>query len=171
MLRWVGCDHAALLDGGLKAWIDEESAISTEPASRPARRLTPSPRPELIADRDEVLAAIDDSHVWLIDTLPEAYYRGETTLYHRPGHIPGASNICSLDLLDESGHFRPQNELADMHQGDTDDRTITYCGGGIMASANAFIMSRLGYNNVAVYTASLQEWATDPSNPMVVYTE
>ncbi len=60
MLRWVGFDRAALLDGGLGAWTAEGRPLSTEPATRPAKRLTPAPRPELIADRDEVLAAIDD---------------------------------------------------------------------------------------------------------------
>jgi thiosulfate/3-mercaptopyruvate sulfurtransferase len=50
-------------------------------------------------------------------------------------------------------------------------RIITYCGGGIAASANAFIMTRLGFTNVAVYTDSLQVWAADPANPMVVDAE
>jgi thiosulfate/3-mercaptopyruvate sulfurtransferase len=170
MLRWVGFDRAALLDGGLKVWSAEGRPLSTESAIRPVKRLTPAPRPGLIADRHEVLAAIDDSAVSLIDTLPEAFYRGEQTLYARPGHIPGASNICAADLLDESGRYRPQDELAAMHDGDRDARTITYCGGGIMASSSAFVMTRLGFTDVAVYTASLQEWAADPTNPLVIDT-
>ena len=55
-----------------------------------------------------------------------------------------------------------------MHDSDRNARSITYCGGGIAASSNAFIMTRLGFTDVAVYTASLQEWAADPANPMVV---
>ena len=47
-------------------------------------------------------------------------------------------------------------------------RVITYCGGGIAASANAFVMPRLGFTDVAVYMASLQEWAADPANPLEV---
>lgn len=168
MLRWVGFDRTALLDGGLKTWTAESRPLSTEPASRPAKHLTPAPRPELIADQDEVLASIDDDTVCLIDTLPEAFYRGEETLYARPGHIPGASNICGLDLLDASGRYRSDDELATLHHGDRNARTITYCGGGILASSNAFVMTRLGFANVAVYAASLQEWAADPANPMVV---
>lgn len=170
MLRWVGFDRAALLDGGLKAWIAEGRPLSTDPVNLPAKHLSPRPRSELIADRDEVLTAIDDEGVNIIDTLPEAFYRGEATLYARPGHIPGASNTCGLDLLDETGRFRSGDQLAAIVGGDRNVRTITYCGGGIMASANAFIMTRLGFTDVAVYTASLQEWAANPENPMVVET-
>jgi len=170
MLRWVGFDRAAVLDGGLGAWTGEERPLSTEPADQPAKQLTPSLRPELIADRDEVLAAIDDSTVSLIDVLPESHYRGEMTMYPRPGHIPGASNVPSMNLLGESGRYRPHDELAAMFDGDRDARVITYCGGGIAASSNAFIMTRLGFTDVAVYTASLQEWAADPANPLVVDT-
>ncbi len=170
MLRWVGFDRAALLDGGLKVWTDEGRPLSTEPATRAARHLTPAPRPQLIADRDEVLASIDDGAVSIVDTMPEEYYRGEKSLYQRPGHIPGASNANALNLSDESGRYRPDEELADLIEGDRNARTITYCGGGIMASSSAFVMTRLGFTNVAVYTASLQEWAADPACPMVVDT-
>jgi thiosulfate/3-mercaptopyruvate sulfurtransferase len=168
MLRWAGFDRAALLNGGLNAWTAEGRPLSTEPVERPAKQLTPAPRPELIADRNEVLAGIQNGGVNLIDALPEAFYRGEQSLYARPGHIPGAINICGLDLLDEAGRYRPDEELAALHRGDRNARTITYCGGGILASSNAFIMTRLGFTDVAVYTASLQEWAADPVNPMVV---
>jgi thiosulfate/3-mercaptopyruvate sulfurtransferase len=168
MLRWVGFDRAAILDGGLQAWTSEERPVSTAPVARPAKKLTPSLRPELIADRDEVLAGISNESVCLIDTFPEEHYRGEQSMYARPGHIPTAANIYALALFDESGHFRSHDELATMHQGDRSARTITYCGGGIMASASAFAMTRLGFKDVAVYTASLQEWAADPANPMVI---
>jgi thiosulfate/3-mercaptopyruvate sulfurtransferase len=168
MLRWVGFDRAALLDGGLGAWTAEERPLSIEPVSRQARQLTVAPRPELIAGRDEVLAAIDNEAVWLIDALPEESYRGEMTLYDRPGHIPGATNIPAFALLDESGRYRPHDELDAMHDRNRDTRAITYCGGGISASSNAFIMTRLGFTDVAVYTASLQEWAADPALPLVV---
>jgi thiosulfate/3-mercaptopyruvate sulfurtransferase len=168
MLRWVGFDRAALLDGGLGAWTAEDRPLSTEPADRPAKKLTPAPRPELIADRDEVFAAIEDNAVHLIDALPEASFRGEMAMYGRPGHIPTASNKPFTALIDESGRYRPHDELAALFDGDRNARTIAYCGGGIAASSTAFVMTRLGFTDVAVYTASLQEWATDPANPMEV---
>ncbi len=168
MLRWVGFDRAAILDGGLGVWTTEGRSLSTDPATPPARNLTPAPRPELIADRDEVFAAIDDGTVALLDAMPEAHYRGEMALYARPGHVPGASNLSSFELVDESGRYRPREELVAMVDGDRDARTITYCGIGAMASSAAFVMARLGFTDVAVYAASLQEWAADPANPLSV---
>jgi len=167
MLRWVGFDNAALLDGGLKAWTEEGRDLSSDPANRPAKPLTAAVRPELIADRDDVLAAIADDDVHLIDSLPEAAYQGQMSMYARDGHIESALNIPVLHLTDRSGRFKSMDELAALHPVDRSQRYITYCGGGIAASGNAFVMARLGFKNVAVYTASLQEWAADPANPMV----
>lgn len=168
MLRWVGFDRAALLNGGLVAWELEDRPLSTEPVERPARTLTPALRSGLIADRDEVLAAIDDPAVTLVDTLMPEHYRGEWSLYSRPGHIPGASNVSALTLFDEKGRFRTDDELSALLGRDRNTRHITYCGGGIAASANAFAMTRVGFTDVAVYAASLEEWTADPENPLVV---
>ena len=166
MLRWIGFERAALLDGGLAAWTAAGYALSTEPPRQAAGKLSLSLRPELIADRDEVLESLEDQDVRLIDSMPEAHFRGEIAMYDRPGHIPGASNIPTMLLMDETGRFRPQDELEMLFDGDANDRTITYCGGGVAASANAFILHRLGFTNVAVYAASLDEWAADAANPM-----
>lgn len=168
MLKWIGFDRAAILDGGLKAWKAEERALSTEPASRPAGRLSVSLRPQLIADRDEVRAAVGDPRVTLVDALPEASYRGDFTLYGRPGHIPGAINLPAGQLIDETGRYLADDQLAALERTDPSGRVITYCGGGIAASSTAFVLTRLGYENVAVYAASLQEWVADPENPLEV---
>lgn len=167
MLRWVGFDRAAVLDGGLDAWLAASHAVSDQPATHSARSLTSSPRPALIADRDEVLAAIDDDGVLLVDTLPEQHFRGEMALYERPGHIPGAINVPAFELLDEAGRVCDNDDVASAHGGNTADRIITYCGGGIAASLNALALTRAGYTDVAVYTASLQEWTADPDLPLV----
>ncbi len=171
MLRWIGFDRAALLDGGLNAWTAGGRPLSTEPASRPAGQLTVNHRPELFADRDEVLASIEDDAVTLIDSLPPTYFRGETTMYDRPGHIPGAVNIPVFTALDETGRYRSLDELATLFEGERDGRAINYCGGGIAASSNAFVMTRLGFTNVAVYDASLQEWTADPDLPLEIDLE
>lgn len=166
MLRWVGFDHAAILDGGLSAWTAAGNALSLEPVTRAVNTLTPRPRPELIAHHDEVLAGINNESVILVDTLPEPFYRGEMSIYPRAGHIPGAVNIDGLSLLDKRGYLLSHDQLSEMHRFDPNARIITYCGGGIVASTDAFVLTRLGFNNVAVYMASLEEWTADPANPM-----
>jgi len=168
MLRWVGFDRAAILDGGLGAWKAAGQDLSTEPANRPPQTLTLKLRPELIADRDEVFAAISDDAVVLVDAMPAPHYLGQMAMYGRPGHIPTAVNVSAMGLLDETGRYRPLDELAAMFGADHRKRMITYCGGGIAASSDAFVLDRLGYKDVAVYIGSLGEWAADPDNPMVV---
>ena len=131
-----------------------------------AGTLTVRLRPELIADQDEVRAAIGDAAVHLIDSMPEQHYRGEWAMYDRPGHITGASNVPTTVLFDEAGKFRSHAELDALFESDRATRSITYCGGGIAAAADAFVMTRLGFTDVAIYAASLQEWAANPENPM-----
>lgn len=167
MLRWVGFDRAAVLDGGLKAWTAEERPLSTEPVEPQEKRLACHPRPELIADRDEVFAGIEADDVVLVDTMPAPHFTGAMALYDRPGHIPGARNISAMALLDEAGRYRPTAELAAMCDFDRGARVVTYCGSGIAASSAALVLTRLGFTDVAVYIASLQEWAADPELPLV----
>ncbi len=171
MLRWAGFDQVALLDGGLTAWKNEDRPLSTEPTTRVEQQFVAHVRPEVLADRDEVLAATENSDISIVDALPAAHYQGQFSMYARPGHILSATNMPSSDLMDEIGHYRSFDELDMMHDGDRDARAITYCGGGVAASSVAFTMHRLGFNDVAVYMPSLQEWAADPANPMVVSGE
>jgi len=171
MLRWIGFDRAALLNGGLAAWTEVGGNLSTEPVERAPRSLTVNLRPELIADQEEVRGAIGNDAIRLIDALPAIHFRGEWTMYDQPGHIPGAINAPVSSLFDDAGRFRSINELTALFGNGKDKRTITYCGGGIAASADAFVLSRLGFKNVAIYAASLQEWTANPENPMEVDLE
>lgn len=171
MLRWIGFDRAALLDGGLNAWTVSGGELSTKPVLRTARTLTVNLRPELIADQEEVRASIDNDAVNLVDALPEIHYRGEWTMYNQPGHIPDAVNVPVTSLFDETGHFLTNIELSGHFAGDREARTITYCGGGIAAAADAFVLTRLGFTDVAIYSASLEEWTANLDNPMEVDLE
>ena len=171
MLRWVGFDRAALLDGGLDAWTAAGGELSTEPVLRASRTLTVNLRPELIADQEEVRASIGNDAVNLVDALPEVHYRGEWTMYGEPGHIPDAINVPVNSLFDETGHFHSDEKLSELLVGDQGGRTITYCGGGIAASADAFVLTRLGFTDVAIYAASLEEWTANPDNPMEIDLE
>jgi len=168
MLRWIGFDNAAILDGGLAAWKEAGESLSSETTDPLQRSLSVELRPGLIVDRQEVLASIDDESIALIDALPPEHYRGEFTLYDRPGHIAGAANVPVFSVLDDTGRFKSPVELKKLFEQPAKARNIHYCGGGIAASGTAFAMMRAGYDDVAVYTNSLQEWSKDPANPMEV---
>ena len=45
-------------------------------------------------------------------------------------------------------------------------RSIVYCGGGIAATLDAFLLYQLGHENVSVYDNSMSEWATDTTLPI-----
>jgi len=164
MLRWIGHDQAAVLDGGLNAWVSAGFPLSTDTPNSAKEVLSVDLRPNIIAERDEVFAAINDDNVVLIDAMPAEHYRGDMVMYGRAGHIPSAINIPTV--LTEDGHFLADDVLEGKHSMDRDTRVITYCGGGISASANAFAMHRLGFTDIAVYMNSLDEWAADPENPL-----
>ena len=76
-----------------------------------------------------------------------------------------------MSLFDETGDMRTDDELAALLGDEKDKRTITYCGGGIAASAEAFALTRLGFKDVAIYAASLEEWTANAENPMEINLE
>ena len=130
MLRWVGFDNAALLDGGLKAWKAEGRPTETGPANpspAPAGSMTISPRPSLIADKADVMAAMADGATCLIDSLPAPVFNGDVQPYARPGHIPGAINIPATSMVDsETGRFQPVEQIRAMLPDRPEARTVAY---------------------------------------------
>lgn len=170
MLRAFGFDHAAVLDGGWKKWTAEGRAVGTDAGAAPARPFTPRPRPALIADRAAVLAGIDDGATCVLNALTEEQHRGSVSTYARPGRIAGSANVPARDLVDPATHaYLPADVLRQKFAaaGALDARrVITYCGAGIAASSDAFVLALLGREDVALYDASLSEWAADPALPM-----
>lgn len=169
LLRAFGFDDAAVLDGGWRAWTAERRPVSTEPSPPPAPvRFAAQPRPELFASKEDVLAALDEPTTCIVNALGREQHRGEEVGFRRPGHIPGALNVPSQELLDPAtGRYLPREQLAERFAGVLErPRAITYCGGGIAATNDAFVLSLLGHRDVAVYDGSLEEWAADPALPL-----
>jgi thiosulfate/3-mercaptopyruvate sulfurtransferase len=171
MLRAFGFDEAAVLNGGFKKWTVEGRPVATDTGARPARTFTPRPRPVLMADKAGVLAALGEPRACVLNALTEEQHRGTGgTAYGRPGRIAGSVNVPARDLVDPKTHaYLAADVLRAKFQaaGALDARrVVTYCGGGIAASSDAFVLTLLGRDDVAVYDASLSEWATDPSLPM-----
>ena len=177
MFRSMGCESAVVLDGGWKRWTADGRAVSTAPATYEPATFTPTADPARFADLDEVLAFIesdDRGGSCLINALGRDQHSGEDggQRYGRAGHIPGATNVPAMELTDpDTGCYRPAEELAALFEeagADRAQRVVTYCGGGIAASSDALVLSLLGYEDVAVYDASISEYAADPSLPLEV---
>ena len=105
MLRAFGFDDARVLSGGMRKWRAEGHPIATgDTASYPPANFVASPRPGLMANKDEVLAAIGDGATCIIDALGEDQYEGRTRTYGRPGHIPTAGNVPAMGIIDPQTH-------------------------------------------------------------------
>jgi thiosulfate/3-mercaptopyruvate sulfurtransferase len=173
MLRAFGFNQARVLDGGWTAWVVEDRPTSTDPA--PVRKATfvARPRPELVATKEDVLDSIESGQSCIVNALNAAQHRGEVAPYGRAGHISGSVNVPAMgsagvvdpktQLYQSTSEIRRRFEEVGARPG---ERMITYCGGGIAASSAAFAALMAGYTDVAVYDASLSEWAVDPSLPM-----
>src|SRR5438046_4930271 len=168
LLRLFGFDRAAVLNGGWQKWRREGRPSEAGPARprRPARFVVRA-RPGLMASKAEVLAAVGDPAALTINALPDDQHNFTSGVHYcSPGHIAGSVNIPSADLLDpETNEFRPPAELRRHFEqaGAFGRRVITYCGGGIAASADAMALMMLGHRDVKLYDASLCEWAADPT--------
>src|SRR5213593_2937643 len=171
MLRAVGFDQAAVLNGGWRKWTHENRPTSTEPCAYPPARFVARPRPALFVGKSTVLASLGDRATCVLNALSEEQHRGAGGVaYGRPGRIAGSRNVPARSLVDPTTHaYLPADVMRERF---TEagvlgaGRVITYCGGGIAASSDAFVLTLLGHENVAVYDASLSEWAADPSLPM-----
>jgi thiosulfate/3-mercaptopyruvate sulfurtransferase len=172
MLRSLGFDNAAVLDGGFDKWKAEERAIETGPAKGyPPATFKAKPKAGFFVGKDEVLAAIADRSSVVVNALGPQFHKGlEPSRYGRPGRIPGSCNVSAATLIDPSTRiFVP---LADAEakfatQGlRQDKRVIAYCGGGISATIDLFLLHQLGYDDLTLYDGSMGEWAKDEALPI-----
>lgn len=170
MLRSIGFDNASILDGGFEKWKADGRPLNSGAETYPPATLTARPRDGLFTDRREMLAAIGDGEVCTINALGKDLHSGANARYGRPGRIPGSANIPALSLIDpETRELVGAAAAASAFSAagaSPDKRVLAYCGGGIAATLDAFILHQLGYRDIAVYDASMSEWATDPSLPI-----
>lgn len=171
MLRAFGFDDAAVLDGGWQKWLAEGRPVSTEPVAPPPARFVARPRPGLLVGKEAVLAALDDPKAQVLNALTAEQHAGTGgPHYGRMGRIAGSVCVPARDLVDPTSNaWLPTEALREKFRAAGTlgkDRVVVYCGGGIAASADAMALTMIGVDNVAVYDASLQEWARDPSLPM-----
>lgn len=171
MLRWVGHRAAAVLDGGLAAWTAAGRSLAPgRPYAGPPARFELGPSLVGSVTADEVLAALDDPEVTVLDARAAPRYRGENeTTDPVAGHIAGARSAPFVDNLGEGSRFRPPAELRARFEerlaGTAPERAIAYCGSGVTACHEVLAMAHAGLALPRLYPGSWSEWITDPSRP------
>jgi thiosulfate/3-mercaptopyruvate sulfurtransferase len=172
MLRSLGFDGAAVLDGGFDKWKAEGRPTESGPArGYPAATFKASPRPGFFVDKRAVLAATKEPGTVIVNALGPQFHRGlEPSRYGRPGRIPGSVNVPAATLVNADAKDFTALDDAEAKfaaRGVTKDkRIICYCGGGISATVDLFLLHQLGHDRLTLYDGSMGEWAKDPSLPI-----
>lgn len=172
MLRSLGFDNAAVLDGGFDKWKAEGRPTEAgDPKGYPAATFKARPRAGMFADRNVASEAIGKSGSVTVNALGPQFHDGlEPSRYGRPGRIPGSVNVSAATLVDPAtkGFTTLADAAAKLEaKGVTKDKqVICYCGGGISATIDLFLMHQLGYDNLTLYDASMGEWAKDATLPI-----
>ena len=171
LLRWLGHEAVAVLNGGWQGWQAEGHPVSAEKPVQPARTFTPRPRLELLANVTDILATRDNPAYRLFDARSADRYRGENeTLDPVAGHIPGAISAPFAENLDAQGHFLPkaalQARFQDLLGTVPPERAIFYCGSGVTAAHNLLALAHADLGEGRLYAGSWSEWITDPTRPI-----
>ena len=173
LLHYAGHDNVKIVNGSFNAW--REAGLTTESGDKryPESAFELATKHTVIANIEEIERGLNGK-ICTINALDQSLYEGSGVFYYtRRGHIPGSKPMSYSSLLCEQ-YFLPADDLeAHLNAQDalSSDRVITYCGGGIAATIDAFACKLMGQNNVAVYDGSMSEWVLDDSRPLTVGTE
>ena len=171
LLRWLGHENVALLDGGLPKWLKEKRPMTAQlPQILPAKFVAQLHK-EIQANVAEVDNARQERCRLVIDARPEQRYTGEREPLDKvAGHIPGSVNWVFDENLDFDGTYLPAEELREAYvkllNGVKPELVIHSCGSGVTACHNMLAMEIAGMNGGKLYAGSWSEWIADPSRPV-----
>ena len=171
MLRYLGHDAVAVLDGGFAKWTREGRPVRGGVETRRPAGFTPRLRKEMRVTVEETLAHLGDPSVVLIDARSPDRYAGKPdpldTVY---GHIPGARNRYYRQNVSDAGTMRSVRELRNDFETILVDspasQVVMYCGSGITACHNLLAMEHVGLHGARLFAGSWSEWESDPSRPV-----
>jgi len=171
LMRWLGHEAVAVLDGDMRKWERENRPITTEASVIEPTQFHPTINNDLWVDTEHVQQIVGGHSGLIIDARAEERFRGEVEPFDKvAGHIPGAINVSFEDNLDFSGVFLPPEELRAEYGAKVGKlapaEVVQMCGSGVTACHNALAMEHAGLTGSRVYIGSWSEWITDPSRPV-----
>lgn len=170
MLRYMGHDAVAVLDGGFARWTREGHPVETGDVAPAPVAFAGEPRPGWTRSAAEVLEVLGHPGTLLVDARSPDRFAGENeTLDKAAGHIPGAVNHHFLTNVGPDGVFRSADALragfartlGEPRPGDV----ICYCGSGVTACHNLLAMAHAGLDIAPLFVGSWSEWSADASRP------
>lgn len=170
LLRWLGHDAVALLDGGLQAWQAAGGALTEVLPTLISRTFVARPQDRMV-EADYVLERVETPHMHLVDARSADRFRGENeTIDPVGGHIPGAVNRFFKENLQPDGRFKPAAELRAewlaVLAGSLPDQVVHQCGSGVSACLNMVAMEIAGLPGSRLYAGSWSEWCADSGRPV-----
>jgi thiosulfate/3-mercaptopyruvate sulfurtransferase len=170
MLRWLGFEAVAVLDGGYAKWSAEGRVVSTEP-TEPTPAIFAIDRVTPTVNATGVMASLPRQGLVILDARAPERFRGEKEPFDPvAGHIPGARNRPHTHNLNTDGTFKPAATLRAEFDGILDgmphDQVVHQCGSGVTACHNILAMEIAGLPDTRLYPGSWSEWCADPSRPV-----
>jgi len=172
MLKWLGHDAVAVLDGGLPAWLAAGGTVENGPGATPQASKYPlAPENTGLVAADSIVKQLGKPSQTVIDARGAPRFRGEVEpLDPVAGHIPGALNRPFPQNFDANGFFKPAAELRAEFEtllaGRDPATVVHHCGSGVSAVPNIIAMEVAGLGRASLYAGSWSDWCSDPSHPM-----
>jgi thiosulfate/3-mercaptopyruvate sulfurtransferase len=160
LLRYLGHDHVAVLDGGFTAWEKAGYPVSDSiPEPKPGE-FTPQIQDDQVVDYYDVKKSQDNQDVVLVDSREGDRYRGEREPIDKiAGHIPGAVNYPWKEVTNDHGFILPPSQQSQRWQQlPANQEIIVYCGSGVTACVNLLSLEIAGISNTKLYAGSWSDW-------------
>ncbi|HAU56735.1 MAG TPA: sulfurtransferase [Comamonadaceae bacterium] len=172
MLKWLGHDAVAVLDGGLQAWTQTGGSVaqgSEQPRASTHFRVDAPLRQLVTAQQVQHHLGLPGQTI--IDARATPRYRGEVEpLDPVAGHIPGALNRPFTDNFGPDGRFKSadvlRTEFLVLLAGRDPSNVVNHCGSGVTANPNVLALELAGLGKTALFAGSWSEWCSDPTRPV-----